>query len=317
LGNSSYLSLEDSFLHYEDIGGLTLHIEACREAESFLNEYVRQLAGDDLFFKIYYWGVNPRHYDNPFHKHSFFEICYVMDGQGTYSEHDSNYPLQAGTLFLSRPGMTHQIRSRSGLFLIYIAFEAREDKSSASAYEIYQQLYDTGRFYIEDASSISAAPLWKALLLEAANRRQPFQKEVTAGLARGLLLSFLSIFADRQEHRKIISPSTASTLLYRAKLYIRDNLSDPIKLQDVARYLHISGRHLSRLFAAELGGTFTHYLRSERLQAAAGLLENTDLSIKQVAEMTGFGSVHYFTRIFSVEMKKTPGSYRQAVMRTR
>lgn len=100
------------------------------------------------------------------------------------------------------------------------------------------------------------------------------------------------------------------THLYQAKLFIRDNLSEPLKLEDVANYLHISSRHLSRIFSTELCESFSNYIRKERVKEAACLLEMTNIPIKEIADVAGFGSVHYFTRVFTTMMNVSPAKYR-------
>jgi len=100
-------------------------------------------------------------------------------------------------------------------------------------------------------------------------------------------------------------------LLYQAKLYIRDNLSVPIHSKELANYLHISERHLSRLFARETGASLSDYVRKERVRKAETLLKTSILSIQEIAEETGFSSVHYFTRLFKQATGLSPGQYRK------
>jgi AraC family transcriptional regulator of arabinose operon len=88
---------------------------------------------------------------------------------------------------------------------------------------------------------------------------------------------------------------STSQLVELAKRFVRDNLSLPLKLKDVAIYLHVSDRHLSRMFRKHSGETFGQCLCRERLQLAESMLKTTVFAIKQIA---GFQSVHYFTRCF-------------------
>ncbi|QGQ44824.1 AraC family transcriptional regulator [Metabacillus sediminilitoris] len=64
-----------------------------------------------------------------------------------------------------------------------------------------------------------------------------------------------------------------SPILTQTKLYIKDNLSDTLKLSDIAQYLHISSRHLSRLFVKELGVSYSEYVKNERIQKSAFYLK--------------------------------------------
>src|SRR5665647_26328 len=116
----------------------------CRESRVMLNEQALVLNGDAACFKIHYWGVDPCLHDNPVHKHSFFEVCFCMDGEGVYMDDYINYPLNKGTHFCSRPGITHQIRSKDGLFLLYVAFELDEKHSDEATLEAFRLLTENG-----------------------------------------------------------------------------------------------------------------------------------------------------------------------------
>ncbi|GAA3330875.1 hypothetical protein GCM10020331_085150 [Ectobacillus funiculus] len=51
--------------------------------------------------------------------------------------------------------------------------------------------------------------------------------------------------------------------------------------------------------------------KNERIQRAVTLLKTTDLSIKDIAEETGFRTVHYFTRVFFTSVVgSSPGRFR-------
>jgi len=78
----------------------------------------------------------------------------------------------------------------------------------------------------------------------------------------------------------------------------------------VAEHLHISHRHLSRLFTKHLDVTFTQYIRSEKINKAAILLATTDLPIKRVSQKVGFDTVHYFSSVFKKIMDIPPGEFR-------
>lgn len=93
-------------------------------------------------------------------------------------------------------------------------------------------------------------------------------------------------------------------------LFIQDNLANSIKLTDLASSFHISSRHLSRLFISELGVSYCDYVRNQRVRRAAKLLKETEISIKEIAEETGFPNVHYFTRVFTSAMGSSPGLFR-------
>ncbi|MBS4200509.1 helix-turn-helix transcriptional regulator [Bacillus sp. FJAT-49732] len=279
------------------------------QGEAFLNQHVTKLSGEHFSFFVHYWGINPTHFDNPLHKHSFFEICYVIDGEGFYVDQGVENRLTKGTLFLSRPEIWHQIKSQTGLDLIFVAFEIIESESSDIAIQQYHELIHTENYIHKADDQTPAIHLWHSLLLQS-NYHQTFRAEVNAALAYSLLVSLSQTFI-KKEDRNVPLLERGASYLHRAKLYIKDNLSQPLQLNDLASYLHISSRHLSRLFSTELGESCTSYIKNERIKKATELLSTTDLSVKEVADETGFASVHYFTRVFKTEVGEPPGEFRK------
>ncbi|MFC4597645.1 AraC family transcriptional regulator [Cohnella hongkongensis] len=286
-------------------------MDLSHETQALLNGQATRVSGNGADFKIHYWGVNPRHFSNPVHKHSFFEICYVLEGEGEYSEKGIDYPLRPGAHFCSRPGVHHQIRSRDGMYLLYVAFEPEEHSSTDEAYESYRALAEKGETCVYDDGDLPASLLWKCLLLR--EDRRSLSPGALLAAAGALLLSFPGLFGSEEARAPSRSREigSADVLLRQAKLYIRDNLSRPLSLREIAGNLNVSERHLSRLFSRGIGENFTNYVRGERIRRAAGLLAGSDLPIKGIAEETGFSSVHYFTRVFLREKKLTPGQFRR------
>ena len=277
-----------------------------------LNKYLHHLSHHEISFHVHYWGVIPNHYNTLLHKHSFYEVCFVVDGEGEYLENDSTYKLQKNKLFLSRPDVLHQIKSENGLFLIYIGFELIESESSDKWIEIMEQIEKCKKIVIDVEEGAPFSLLWESLLSQASRNDLPFFEEILVNTAYSLILSILERFSPMlasSSNQKGPEEET-SPILSQATLYIQDNLSDKLKLSDIAKHLHISARHLTRLFVKELGVSYSEYVKNERIQKAAILLKTTNLSIKKISEQTGFKNVHYFTRVFATTVRHPPGTFR-------
>lgn len=281
-----------------------------RESALMLNAHATVIPSSGMAFRLHSWGVDAAHFDNPVHKHSFVEICYVMDGLGTYTDNGLDYPLRAGTFFCSKPGVIHQIRSRTGLCLLHVSFELDEQRALPEDAAAYQRLTEEAEVCIYDAEASASAALWRALLMPKQTGQALPASHLPA--AAGLLLSsFIPLFV-RTSSPQPRPVRSHSHLLQQAKRYIRDNLETEVSLQQIAGYLHVSPRHLSRLFAEGIGESFRRFVRRERISRAAYLLKHTDHSIQQIALLTGFGSVHAFTRAFTREMQQSPGRFRSS-----
>lgn len=289
-----------------------MNINNLVSGKTSLNKYVHHLSFSGVSFHVHYWGVMPNHYNTLLHKHSFFEVCFVVDGEGEYIDNNSTYKLQKNTLFLSRPNVLHQIKSENGLFLLYIGLELIESESNDKWVKIMEQIEECAEIIIDVEERASFSLLWESLLSQASKNDHPFFEEILLNIANSLILSLLERFSPMHadSSNQNVSNEETSPILTQAKLYIQDNLSDTLKLSDIAKHLHISSRHLSRLFVKELGVSYSDYVKKERIQKSAMLLKTTNLSIKEISEQTGFKNVHYFTRVFSATVRNPPGNFR-------
>lgn len=279
------------------------------KSEERLNRYAGLLEDESLSFLIHYWGVAQHLVTNSVHKHSFFEVCYVNSGTGMYMETDIMYPLYEGVTFCTRPNLFHQIKDVDHLDLLYVAFEAIEKPLVANIFENYTNALHKGAVWIEHTSESPAIQIWKSMLM----RSQPntsLHESLLPKLAHALLESFPSLLGTSSILDRAPIFSSAVQLVQRAKLYIRDNLSGQLSLPEVASFLNVSERQLSRLFANSIHQSFSSLVRTERIRAAELLLKQTNDPIKLISERTGFSSVHYFTRLFTQAKGIPPAAFR-------
>jgi AraC-like DNA-binding protein len=101
--------------------------------------------------------------------------------------------------------------------------------------------------------------------------------------------------------------------------YIGDtHLLHSCRLAEIASYLRVSRSHLSRLVLKETGNTFKGHLTVARMSTASRLLQETSLSIKEIATQTGYGHVPSFDRQFRQYFHGvTPGKFRRLTTGTR
>ena len=97
---------------------------------------------------------------------------------------------------------------------------------------------------------------------------------------------------------------------YIAKNYQNDALS----LDMLAEHLGISYHYLSRMFKVYLGTNFTSYITAVRLEKAKQLLKESDATIEEIAERTGFYGSNSLIRAFKKYYDITPGKYRKQDM---
>ncbi|MEN8905722.1 MAG: AraC family transcriptional regulator [Clostridiales bacterium] len=93
--------------------------------------------------------------------------------------------------------------------------------------------------------------------------------------------------------------------------YINSNYMDTISLTSVANKFYISPFYLCRIFKEAIGFSFNEYLTSVRIKETQRLLKGTNYKVINIAEMSGFGSVSHFGRVFKDLTGMSPLQYRK------
>ena len=90
--------------------------------------------------------------------------------------------------------------------------------------------------------------------------------------------------------------------------FISNHLFDDLRLDVLAKECGLSKDHLSLLFKKSVGTTIPQYIKRQRLEVAKTMLQK-GLSLKDVAEKTGFSTESYFIKCFKDEFEMTPGEF--------
>lgn len=89
------------------------------------------------------------------------------------------------------------------------------------------------------------------------------------------------------------------------------NIEEPLSLEELARLVRLSQRHLQRMFKVYLNVSPTHYYLSLRLKRARDLLRTTDASIARVTMVCGFHSPCHFSKAYRAQFGHAPSHERR------
>lgn len=92
--------------------------------------------------------------------------------------------------------------------------------------------------------------------------------------------------------------------------YIQNHYSEPIRIDDIARYVGLNRSYLSTLFKKHTGLSPLKFLQNFRITRAAHLLSMTQLSIASIAFSCGYQEPESFHKIFRKSTGLSPSQYR-------
>jgi AraC-like DNA-binding protein len=92
--------------------------------------------------------------------------------------------------------------------------------------------------------------------------------------------------------------------------YMLRHLDEPLQVATLATQANISASHFFALFKRRIGCAPIDYFIRLRMQHACRLLDETGLSVKEVAATLGYDDPFYFSRIFKSVNHVAPSEYR-------
>ena len=107
-------------------------------------------------------------------------------------------------------------------------------------------------------------------------------------------------------NRRTLSLPVMDAITYMENWYSKDP-----SLQETAKVAGFSTAYFSRLFQSELGMSYTEYLTHIKIRHVQILLTQTDKSIMEIAQETGFCHGNYLSEQFKKAVGMTPGNYRR------
>jgi len=118
--------------------------------------------------------------------------------------------------------------------------------------------------------------------------------------------------ARRQCDMQLDALSSGGRLVRSVRRLLWDRDGGVRSPREVAKAVHMSPRTLRRKLALH-GSSLSSLLGAERRDRAVSLLRSSDLSIEEMSELLGYGSVQNFTRAFRQWTGETPAAFRRSI----
>lgn len=232
------------------------------------------------------------------HLHSALEMGFLEKGESLIRVEGKEYPLTAGSFFIVFPNLIH-------------SYEMSRDAEGFLAIVPTEHLSPYFKTLTEGcpAKACLQKGEWEEeslkILFSLAHRDRGCDTEVEKGYFRVIVGKILpSLLLEKREVR---DKSTLREVLTYLSAHSEENLTRG----SLARAVGVSESQISHLFSEHLKISFPAYLTSLRLSKACRYLEETDLSITQIAALSGFSSLRTFNRAFRSSTGQSPGQWRK------
>lgn len=250
------------------------------------------------------WHLPPHAHDD------YFQIILIVSGTGDAVIGADHRAFGPGQLLFIRPRLVHSLTAGSN----------EPVRTLDTKFLLHRQNLRTACRRLPSFHpriDERAVALLEAIHAEA-RRHGPFSNALCQTLFAQLLLRLLETGTDEAAGRLPSTPLPPTVftgddddLAQRLERYLRENCAQPIDQRKLSAALHYSYRHLHNVWLKHHRASPLQALWHYRVDRATQLIRYSDYELKRIAELTGFATVHHFTRVFTRIAGISPARWRE------
>ena len=254
------------------------------------------------------------------HFHSQYEIFYIVEGERIFFFNNRGYIARAGDLILVNSNLIHMTKSVTGSneghnrIILYISREKMEAYDALyPSLHLIQFMDDYyGVYHLNQEQQTLLLNLFHnirhAFSLRNRNYRIGIDLDILSWLYK--LMEYVRL---QHQETPLESDSPKYKVAYTIADYLSEHCERTISLEELSKQFYLSKSYLCRIFKEVTGYTINEYTNIHRIRKAKRYLEETDMSISEIAHTLGFESLTYFERMFKHYMTLSPLKYRKTL----
>lgn len=265
-------------------------------------DYFSHSAPFEIFYTTLYETID-------LHWHEFYELMFVLSGEGVNLQNGTHYPLKKGSLFLLTPADFHELIVIEGkqleVFNVIFSEEMIPEQLINVLYKddmIHAQVFHGEQFELIQSD-------YQRLANEFRNKTYGFRLALTGTLVNLLLLLARSQLSNRKSE-DVKQNAFAFGSIQKALNFVHHHFREALTLEQIANQTGFSPNYFSKCFHKTTGIAFQQYLQMLRLQFAKSLLRASDLPVTDICYASGFKTLSHFERCFKQHFHETPREYR-------
>lgn len=205
----------------------------------------------------------------------YYDLTLALEGDLEYRINNRKVTVKEGSLILMPPG-TKRERFRTDGDTTYVSFNFRTEEDLSSL-----------PLLISDGVTKEIR-----IMIHACNEIDRDHGDYARASFENMTSAILNAI------RSVVTRSQNSALTERILSYIRLNYRHPISLRKIAKEMAYSVTYCDQIFKKDVGVSIIRYLIDYRIQKVKEFLIENVISLREIAERTGFGECNYLSRQF-------------------
>lgn len=253
-------------------------------------------SGESDFFSFQFiYENNPQKFGKD-RSYAAFVCHLVTGGTAMYHTAEGSYALNPGDLFFSFPSTPFTLEGDETFKYLYIAFVG------SHVSELLESMRVTRRMPVRVGMG-ELTDIW----MKGLEHSSP---ENLSMMTKGVL-HYTFAFLTEEEPKEITAVGCGSTVEKIRETVERDFSNADLNLEHLSSIYGYNTKYISRCFRETVGVSFSDYLTSCRIRHACLLLEESRMTVREVAVSVGYQDPLYFSKVFKRIIKSSPGEYRK------
>jgi len=260
-------------------------------------------------------------FKSPVNRLNFFVFAFVKDGRGNYTIDEQNFNVQPGTVYFTNPGHYRSFdwKEINEVYLITLS-------ESFIKEHVHGDVFDEFPFLLSE--TFPARVLTPEIFAEFERlylqihkeyiSHSPFRGRLIANLFVVLLLKIKEYFW--LDYNPIYEGNRSSQIVKNFKRLLEKHYRDlssgeadrAFRVQEYADDQNLHPNYLSNVIKTKTGKAIGTWIAEKTISEAKSLLQNSSVSVKEIAYRLGFGDAAHFSNYFKKHTELSPASYRKA-----
>jgi len=250
------------------------------------------------------------------HRHEEIEFLYFIKGQAIVSCNAKKYSVKSGDLIVVNSNEVHSARSLTEEVSYYCIIVHNSilqsnifDKCDVKYILPFKNKLLVFKNLIQDDFINSCI---NEIITENNNKNIGYELAIKSYIYN----IFVLLLRNYVENFDVLNLYNIKTKkldqLNNILRFIEENYMYTIKTGSISKQFNISTYYLCHLFKETLGQSLSEYTNKIRLDKASELLKTTNMTISEIAMITGFEDSGYFCRMFKKQYNCSPTFYRKS-----
>ncbi|MBF7093039.1 helix-turn-helix domain-containing protein [Flavobacterium sp. ALJ2] len=254
----------------------------------------------------------------PSHSHTYYEIIYIVKGNGIHHLNKNLLPYKSGDLFVVSPEDEHYFDIKKNTRFIYIKFTDNYFNSNKSLF-CDDLLLNTPECFMRDRllkeTVLKLDEPCKTILKNTIENITAYNSRIDVTTSPIVFYQILSIFGLIKETMRSMNPKAKGSSIDSEQItsYIHQKIYYPklVQIKTISAHFNIAESYFSAYFKKAFSISYRDYINNLRTTLIEKRITNNQMPIKQIAHEFGFTDESHLSNYFKKRKNMKPTDFKK------